>query len=103
MAYLDQSFRGSDDTLCGDLRRNFPRYPRRPLLDGVVYGTDTKQLGDLAKFPQRIVVGHRVGSGPGDFARPRDHKDQEISLWIFRSWLARRESALASLRNGVST
>ena len=38
----------------------------------------------------------------GDVTRSRDHADQEISIWNFRSWLARLESALAPLRNGVS-
>src|SRR5436189_2426080 len=38
MAHVDQPFRGSDDAVCGDLRGDFPRYPRRPVLDGVVYG-----------------------------------------------------------------
>src|SRR5438067_415944 len=49
-----------------------------------------------------FVLVHRFGSGLGDVARSRDHADQEISIWNFCSWLARLESALAPLRNGVS-
>ena len=36
MAHLDQPLGGSDDALRGHLRRDFPRHPRRPRLDGVV-------------------------------------------------------------------
>ena len=41
VAYVDQSFRRGDDAFCSYLRGDFPRHPRRPVLDGVVYGTDT--------------------------------------------------------------
>src|SRR5204862_5165130 len=118
VAYVDQSFRGGNDAFCSYLRGDFPRHPRRPVLDGVVYGTDTEQLGHLAKLSQRADVGrvrgldifyrvgfvlvHRFGSGLGDATRSRDHADQEISIWNFRSWLARLESELAPLRDGVS-
>jgi hypothetical protein len=40
MAYVDQSFRRSDDAFCGYLRCDFSRHPRRPVLDGVVFGSD---------------------------------------------------------------
>src|SRR5262245_4047761 len=118
VAYVDQSFSRGDDAFCSNLRGDFPRHPRGPVLDGVVFGTDTEQLGHLAKLSQRADVGrvrglnlfyrvgpilvHRLGSGSGDVTRPRNHADQEISIWNFRSWLARFESELAPLRNGVS-
>ena len=117
MAHVDQPFRGSDDAVCGDLRGDFPRYPRRPVLDGVVYGAYAEQLGDLAKFPQRADVGrvcgldlfyclgpvlvHRVDSGFGDVARSRNHKGQKVSFWNFCVRLARVQSQLAPLRNGI--
>src|SRR5262249_35657776 len=87
-------------------------------LDGMVYGTDTEQLGDLAKFPQRADVGrlcgvdllyclspvlvYRFSSGFSDPARPGNYKGQKISARNLRPWLSWLESALASLRNGVS-
>ena len=61
MAHVDQPLRGSDDAFCGYLRGDLPRHPRRAVLDGVVYGPDTKQLGYLAKFPQRADVGRVCG------------------------------------------
>ena len=84
----------------------------------MVFGAYTEQLGHLAKLSQRVDVGrvrsfnlfyrlgsflvHRFGSGLGDVTRSRDHADQEISIWNFRSWVARLESQLAALRNGIS-
>src|SRR5215831_17229601 len=118
VAYVDQSFRGGDDAVCSNVRGNLPRHSRRPVLDGVVFGADTEQLGHLAKLSQRADVGrirslnlfyrlrsvlvHRSGPGFGNVARSRDHEDQEISVRNFCSWLARFESQLAALRDGVS-
>src|SRR5262245_47266805 len=118
VAYVDQSFRRGDDAFRSNLRGDFPRHSRRPVLDGVVFGTDTEQLGHLAKLSQRAHVGrvcglnlfyrvgsilvHGLGSGSRDVTRPRNYTDQKISIWNFCSWLARIESELAPLRNGVS-
>src|SRR5262245_15761667 len=118
VAYVDQSFRRGDDAVCGNVRGNFPRHPCRPVLDGLVFGAYTEQLGHLAKLSQRAdvrrirglnifyrlgsVLVHRVGPVSGDIARSRDHVDQKISVWNFRSWLRWSESQLAALRDGVS-
>src|SRR5262245_57258583 len=118
VAYVDQSFRRGDDVVCGNVRGNFPRHPRWPVLDGVVFGAYTEQLGHLAKLSQRADVGrirglnifyrlgsvlvHRVGPGFGDITRPGYYQDQEVSIRNFCSWLARSESQLAALRDGVS-
>ncbi len=85
MAYVDQPLGGGDDALCRHLRRDFPRSPCGACLDGMVFGANPKQLGDLAKFPQRTDVGrvcgvdvlhgvspilvHRFGPRSGDAAR----------------------------------
>ena len=61
MADVDQSFRGSDDALRGDVRGNFPRRARRACLDGVVSRADPEQLRHLAKFPQPADVGRIRG------------------------------------------
>src|SRR5215467_13647524 len=118
VAYVDQSFRGGNDTVCSNVRCNLPRHSRRPVLDGVVFGAYSEQLGHLAKLSQRADVGrirslnifyrlgsvlvHGSGPGFGNVAGSRDHEDQEISVRNFRSWLARLESQLAALRDGVS-
>jgi len=40
MAHVDQPLCGGNDAVCGDLRGDFPRHSRGPILDGVVYGAD---------------------------------------------------------------
>src|SRR5262249_1354253 len=118
VAYVDQSFRRGDDAVCGNVRGNFCRHSSRPVLDGVVFGAYSEQLGHLAKLSQRADVGrirslnlfyrlgsvlvHRSGPGFGNVARSRYHEDQEISVRNFCSWLARVESQLAALRDGGS-
>src|SRR5207244_7465548 len=112
VAYVDQSFRRGDDAFCSYLRGDFPRHLRRPILDGVVHGTDTEQLGHLAKLSQRAHVGrvrcldvfycvglvlvHWLGSGLGDVTRSCDHEDQEISVGNFRCWLGWLEAGMAA-------
>jgi hypothetical protein len=118
VAYVDQSFSGGNDAVCSNVRCDFPRHSRRPVLDGVVFGADTQQLGHLAKLSQRADVGrirslnifyrlgsvlvHRVGPGSGDITRPGYHQDQEVLIRNFCSGLARLESQLAALRDGIS-
>ena len=118
MAHFDQSFRGSDDTFRGYLRRDFPRRARRARLDGVVSGAVAEQLRHLAKLPQPAALGrlcgldllhgfgvvlvHWIDSRSGDVARSRHLEDQEIPLRHFCGRLARIEPQLAALRNGLS-
>ena len=114
---IDRSV-GSDDALCRHLRGIFPGVHVGRVWMAWYLGAGPKQLGYLAKLPQPADVGrfcsfnifhglsfvlvYRFGSGLGDLARPCNHKNQEVPFWNLRPWLARLESALASLRNGVS-
>src|SRR5678815_2313472 len=85
------------------------RRPPRSTLDRSSAASDVYKRQDVGRvrgvdvfYRVGSILVHRFGPGSGDVARSGHHTYQETSIRNFRSWLARPESELAPLRNGVA-